>query len=535
MVASTGRVRDPVHDYIPFTGIERRLFDHPVAQRLRSVSQSAAAHLVFPEMRVSRFAHSLGAMHLASSFFAAALRNAASDERDQILRACGELVERHQGLGLGGADDEISKEPALIACPELELAARAPVLFVEQALRLASLVHDLGHLPFSHDFEMALDARLRADAALKDRLAPLYAPDVRGSAIHEKVGYALARTVQERVFGQQLVGTASAKLAEVSFLLARDVLDAPAAPELEADPTARVLSWLHSLIDGEIDVDRGDYVLRDVRAYGLEAAVYDHKRLADSLIPVTDRNGTIVTAILPSGVPDAEAFLVARYRMYAWAIFHHKIQQAAAGLRVGIEDVLEGAPDEVAPFLDAIGGIAAGDANDDTLREFSGCDDVWFTGLMRTRLRLGVTPEVEPWSALFLERRPGPRSLWKRPSDFPVPDRAAWNARLPEKDDVELNAAWDRIAAELRKEGVLVHRLPFSPVRTRPDGESVLQVAVAGGLEPLTSLAPLVSALAPSWASQLQVHAYADGDDRMDPETVLERLDPALRPSQEHT
>lgn len=532
MVASGGRVRDPVHDYIAFTAIERTLFDHPVAQRLRHVSQSAAAHLVFPEMRVSRFAHSLGAMHLASSFFAASLRNAAPHERGQILGACSGLVARHEGLGVGDAARAILSEPALVAGPELPPAQRAPVLFVEQALRLASLVHDLGHLPFSHDFETALEARIRVDNELKDDLAALYAPEVRGKAIHEKVGYALAASVQQRVFVENLVGTEAAKLAEVAFLIARDILDAPAAPELENDPVARVVGWLHSLIDGEIDVDRADYVLRDVRAYGLAAAVYDHKRLTDSLVPVTDFTGAMVTATLPPGVSDAEAFLVARYRMYAWAIFHHKIQQAAAGLRIAIEDVLEHSHDDVKGFLDAIAGIASGDAGEETLLAFAECDDVWFTQLMRRRLDGGPPAGVQPWSALFLRRRPGPVSLWKRPSDFPV-DRAPWNARLPGTDDTDLQREWDRVAAELRAEGLVVHRLRFRPWDARADGESELQVWVAGEPRPLTVLAPLVRALDAAWADQLQVHVYAGGPEHQDPASILRRLDPALHPPQE--
>jgi len=44
--------------------------------------------------------------------------------------------------------------------------------------------------------------------------------------------------------------------------------------------------------------------------------------------------------VLPQGVSAAEAFLVPRFRMYTWAFYHHKIQQAAAGLRVAIGDLL---------------------------------------------------------------------------------------------------------------------------------------------------------------------------------------------------
>ena len=77
-----GRIADPVHGYVDFTGIERAILDHPVSQRLRHILQNGLAYLVFPEAVTSRFSHSLGAMHLASGFLAAALRNASPADED---------------------------------------------------------------------------------------------------------------------------------------------------------------------------------------------------------------------------------------------------------------------------------------------------------------------------------------------------------------------------------------------------------------------------------------------------------------------
>lgn len=57
MAGTAGRVRDPIHGYVAFTAIERTFFDHSVAQRLQTISQSAAAHLVFPVDARPRFAH----------------------------------------------------------------------------------------------------------------------------------------------------------------------------------------------------------------------------------------------------------------------------------------------------------------------------------------------------------------------------------------------------------------------------------------------------------------------------------------------
>ncbi|MGH8573856.1 MAG: hypothetical protein ACREX8_14980, partial [Gammaproteobacteria bacterium] len=368
----------------------------------------------------------------------------------------------HAPLDVGVDAEETIARQGLLAGRDCGPRDRIAVLLVEQALRLASLVHDLGHLPFSHDFEYALDDHLRGHREARARAQNLLSQGPGGDAVHERVGYALASVVQRSIFNERLAGTALSKPAEVALLIAREILDAPAAPELDADEHAAVVSWLHSLVAGELDVDRADYVLRDARHYGLAAAGYDLDRLVDHLAPVFIE-GRLETTVLPQGVSAAEAFLVARCRMYTWAIYHHKIQQAAAGLRVAIGDLLATGGDEVQTFMSDIDAIASGQAPDEALERFVDYDDFWWTGLMRRRLRQGVDPRVEPWLALFTRRRPGPVSLWKRPSEFPEPDRAAWNRRLPGRDDLELRAEWERVRAELRDGGVLIERLPFRP------------------------------------------------------------------------
>ena len=105
-----GEITDPVHKYIRFSQVEREVIDSPAFQRLRRIRQLAGAHLVYPSAQHSRFEHSLGAMHIA---------------------------------GLAG---------------ETLLSKR----YINQAemvqdLRLAALLHDIGHGPFSHLFEELLE------------------------------------------------------------------------------------------------------------------------------------------------------------------------------------------------------------------------------------------------------------------------------------------------------------------------------------------------------------------------------------------
>ncbi|MGA2163693.1 MAG: hypothetical protein ABSH36_04415 [Solirubrobacteraceae bacterium] len=354
-------------------------------------------------------------MHLASRFLDAALANAAPAERCRILDGCRNLVESHAKLGLGNNAETALADQGLLSGRHHD--EPMILLLVEQGLRLASLVHDLGHLPFSHDFEQALEDHWRASPDARKRAGDLMTQGPGGDAVHERIGYALAPVVQRDVFNEQLANGPLGKPAEVALLIARDILDAPAAPQLDATQHAAVLSWLHSLVAGELDVDRADYVLRDVRHYGLTAAGYDLDRLVDHLIPIPREDGSLETAVLARGVSAAESFFVARFRMYTWAVYHHKIQQAAAGLRVAIVDLLDAGPEPLRIFLDDLEAIAGGTQTQETLDRFVDYDDSWWMGLMRDRLRLGVDPAIEPWLALFVRRRPGPVSLWKRACD----------------------------------------------------------------------------------------------------------------------
>src|SRR5918993_444167 len=105
----TGEITDPIHKYIRFTEVEKELIDTEVFQRLRKIRQLAGAHLVYPSAQHTRFEHSIGAMHLVGL--------AAQTLLDKGYILCKEDVE---------------------------------------SLRIAALLHDIGHGPFSHLFEEVL-------------------------------------------------------------------------------------------------------------------------------------------------------------------------------------------------------------------------------------------------------------------------------------------------------------------------------------------------------------------------------------------
>src|SRR5690348_16368350 len=104
------RISDPIYGTIGITAIERDIIASPAFQRLRNIKQLGLAHYVFPGSDYSRLAHSLGVCHIAAETF-------------------GILSNR---------------------CPEPRPDDREV-----QQYRLAALLHDCGHYPFSHAMEYA--------------------------------------------------------------------------------------------------------------------------------------------------------------------------------------------------------------------------------------------------------------------------------------------------------------------------------------------------------------------------------------------
>lgn len=114
-------IRDPVHGFIRLNRLEWDVINQPVFQRLRRIRQLAWTDMVYPGATHSRFEHSLGVMHVASRLFDALER------RSKDILCSGDY---------GYGDDSLGRQRRII--------------------RLAALLHDLGHGPFSHAAEELL-------------------------------------------------------------------------------------------------------------------------------------------------------------------------------------------------------------------------------------------------------------------------------------------------------------------------------------------------------------------------------------------
>jgi HD superfamily phosphohydrolase len=218
---------DAVHGYIPFTSpaglpgdevSEQQIIDGPWVQRLRQIHQLQTAWWVFPTAEHTRFQHVLGVMHLAS-------------------RAIAELY------------------PSLKEVCE-EVPSRA---YVESLMRMAALLHDVGHGPFGHFF----DRHFLADYGLTH--------ETLGSEIIRRNLADLIRSVRRNPNGR-LLDEETLDPDQIAALITRP-------REGDSEELPQWLRFLRSLFSGLYTVDNMDFVLRDAYMTGYSTRAFDLDRL----------------------------------------------------------------------------------------------------------------------------------------------------------------------------------------------------------------------------------------------------------------
>ncbi len=235
--------RDPIHGFIRADELESALLNSRPMQRLRFIHQLGLTFLVFPGAEHSRFAHALGVMHLAGRVY------------DALASKSSGLLPTNPG----------SRERRLV--------------------RVAALLHDMGHAPFSHTAE------------------DLFA----GGIDHEEMTRRLLC------------------LPEL-----RQILDA-FGDGIDCDSIERVLSkrgqgieaLLSEIVTSELDVDKMDYLRRDSLYCGVLYGSYDLERLIDTVVPVQDpEDGKWRVGVDHGGVHALEALVMARYYMFTQVYFN---------------------------------------------------------------------------------------------------------------------------------------------------------------------------------------------------------------------
>jgi putative nucleotidyltransferase with HDIG domain len=225
---------DPIHDFIRVYEHELSIIDSPLFQRLRRIRQLSGAHLTYPAAQHTRFEHSLGVMHIASQ----------------------------AGHALN--------EKGFLKSDDIEI------------IRLAGLLHDIGHGPFSHLFE---------------------------EIIQEK-------KISHENFGREII-----LKSEIGDSLSKNGFNKKLIAKIAFGDSK--FQYMNEIVSGTLSADMMDYLLRDGYFTGAEHAKIDHKRITQSLNVHQKK-----LALERSALYSFESMMHSRYQMFK-AVYFHKTVRAA--------------------------------------------------------------------------------------------------------------------------------------------------------------------------------------------------------------
>lgn len=308
MIRPVKRVYDEVHGYIDLSEVELRVVDTPYFQRLRFIKQLAIAWYVYPGATHTRFSHSLGVMHI-----------------------------------MGLAAQRLYDEGYIHSADDVQL------------LRIAALLHDIGHTPFSHAIEPHFRERLGLGHEEMSRLIICESEikDVLGA-----YGYDY-RTVIALLEGRH------------------------------REPV------YNQLLSSDMDVDRMDYLIRDALHTGVTYGTIDLQRIVTTL--TIDGEGNL--AVLDKGIDALENFYLARTHMYR-AVYYHKTIVGYEILLRRIYEMLGGYVDDPLlihderEFVEAVRSGRVAFWHDD-----------WLIGLILRAVRERVCPELRELAESFFFRQ----------------------------------------------------------------------------------------------------------------------------------
>ncbi|NIA09755.1 MAG: HD domain-containing protein [Nitrospiraceae bacterium] len=251
----THRIRDPIYGYIWLTDTELELVDTPVFQRLRRINQLALTKYVYPTAEHSRFVHSIGVVQAATNIFYELLRF-----NPDIFNNDVQELQKHLKI-----------------------------------VRFAALLHDIGHMPFSHAAEQVF---------------------LGGNFTHEDISKYIIQNDPS-----------------ISNKIEKNGIKPQVVASLLKGKPLKEYSLLKKFISGEFDADRADFLLRDSYFCGVKYGEYDYIRYAGSFRIILDKDRQAVFAIEKGNLHAVEAFLLARYLYYLQVPFHRT--------RMGFDIVLE--------------------------------------------------------------------------------------------------------------------------------------------------------------------------------------------------
>jgi len=284
-------IRCPIHGFIELNEWERDIINQPAFQRLRRIRQLGLTDYVYPGAMHTRFEHSLGVMHIATRMY------------DSIVARSAEVLKAE----LGYNDDGLRRDRMIV--------------------RLAALLHDVGHAPLSHAAEEIMPTKPDGTRYKHE--------DYTAAIIRQELREVIDSHPYNRT-NYGITAETTAQLIEGTALLPQGLL------------------FWQQVVASQLDADRMDYLLRDAYHTGVRYGVYDLERLLHSLcaFSVSDE---LVMGVSEDGWHAVESLILARYYMFT-QVYYHKTRRAydfhiAQALKSALAGQELPSPEAISEFL----------------------------------------------------------------------------------------------------------------------------------------------------------------------------------------
>jgi uncharacterized protein len=292
-------IRDPIYGFIKINEFEKEIIDTSTFQRLRRIQQLALSSMAYPGAVHTRFEHSLGVMHLAGLMYDSIIEH--PDNRELL----------HKTLPYGENKDELKDE----------------LKRDRQLIRIAALLHDVGHAPFSH----------AANAVIPEK-----SPGVKFKHDEDYTPAAIRGPLKDDI--------------ERSPFNEFDISAEQIAELFEQKRLGGEKAFWKQIIDSQLDADRGDFLLRDSHHAGVKYGVYDFWRLLNTLTlgRQPEEPNDIILGVNDNGLRVAESFIIARYLTYTQVTYHKTRRAFDYHLANAMTEIIDGTlptPTEIDEYL----------------------------------------------------------------------------------------------------------------------------------------------------------------------------------------
>lgn len=349
-------LNDSIHGLISLSEYEKRIISSIGFNRLHDVYQNSTVYLTFPTNRTKRFEHSIGTMKLCSNMFYSSVLNATPENLDTFYKTFHEeykkiirrIANDHESITdtkLGGISPkempniELDKfRHSLIphnVKPEYEIIH----LILIQSIRVAALLHDIGHPPFSHIVENALKAVYAENTSEKhntDRweefsniISTYFKDDTK---LHEQMGKEISNNILKEITPNinDEADTYDENLYEILVYESVEKIFDEVTP----------FKSLHRIIDSSLDGDRLDYVTRDLLNSGIDSGKIDYNRIINDMQLIVDK-GEIYFCIPLKALNSVEDFIKRRYTIYKNIIYHHRVIKTDYLLEYSVKNLIK--------------------------------------------------------------------------------------------------------------------------------------------------------------------------------------------------